>query len=479
MKKIIAMMMVFCVMAAFAACSAADPGVPEQDAVSTAASESSVLNEDKEVSLPGEQESSPAQAETVSPTFDTTATIAETVLYEADGVKITATGLTYSPGEVDLELTIENNSTQDLSFSSSTLGYSANAINGIMVDDGYVNCDVAAGKIANESARFSTQQLMFYGIDRVAQVQMGFTISDADYNSTYTDPAMVQTSLGKGYEQPADSFQTAVQDSAVQSELGFTLPYFQAEGLFDQNGVQVVSTGLMENASGEQMFFLEAVNTGEQPVYFSTSDFSFNGVAVLSYNWSSDLILPNARRVMTVDPGNVFEEEFWPAYGIKALALVDMNVTLKDSGGNELIADTPLRVQVSQEASTGDTKGVEVYNANGIRVLSKGLAVDDLDRTCALLLVENTSGQAVDAGVAYDSLSIGGVMNDFSCSDQTVPDGGMGALVVSLDDWEDTGSTAVENVGVLEFQLEFRSEATYDTIDSPKVTLNFSDGIAN
>ena len=49
------------------------------------------------------------------PSFDTTATIQETVLYEENGVKITATGLECSLSQVALDLTIENNSSQDLS----------------------------------------------------------------------------------------------------------------------------------------------------------------------------------------------------------------------------------------------------------------------------------------------------------------------------------------------------------------------------
>ena len=67
------------------------------------------------------EETSSAPQESV-PSFDTTATIQETVLYEENGVKITATGLECSLSQVALDLTIENNSSQDLSFSSATTG---------------------------------------------------------------------------------------------------------------------------------------------------------------------------------------------------------------------------------------------------------------------------------------------------------------------------------------------------------------------
>lgn len=46
--------------------------------------------------------------------------------------------------------------------------------------------------------------------------------TDADYNSIYTDPAVVQTSVGESYEQPAASFQKAVQ--TVRFRAGSVLP---------------------------------------------------------------------------------------------------------------------------------------------------------------------------------------------------------------------------------------------------------------
>jgi len=93
-------------------------------------------------------------------------------------------------------------------------------------------------------------------------------------------------------------------------------------------------------------------------------------------------------------------------------------------------------------------------------------------------LVENTSGQTVTAGVGYDSLSIGRVMNDFTCLDRTIPDGGKAALVIGLQDLEEKGFDSAEDVTNLEFQLQIRNEASYDTIAQPKVTLTFVGGVA-
>jgi hypothetical protein len=474
MKKTIAMLVTGCLLVALAACG---PTMASSEVSSSSGSFSASVaeTEEPESSLASET-SQPVPGSILS--FDTTGTIQETVLYEENGVKITATGLEYSLDQVTVVLTIENSSAQDLSFSSGTLGYSCNAVNGIMVDDGYLNCDVAAGKSANETVTFAVHQLMLCGIDRVASLQLGFTITDPDYNSVYITPVVLQTSLAEGYQQPEDSIRAAVQKEALQSMLGFTVPFFQVETLYDQSGVQVQSAGLMKNSSGEQMLLLEVVNSGEQPVYFVTSDLAFNGMAVYSYNWSSDVILSGARRMVYLNVENVFDKNFWAAYGLESLTLVSMNVTLKDLDGNPLVENTPLAVQLSDTEPAVDTQGVEVYNEGGIRVISKELVEDEMGDLSALLLVENTSGQTITAGVGYDSLSIGGVMNDFSCSERTILDGGRAALVIGLRDLEENGIASAEDITDLEFQLQIRSEASYDTFAEPKVTLTFAGGIA-
>ena len=103
------------------------------------------------------------------------ATLAETVMVDEGGVKITATCLTYTGYSVDLELTIENNSGKNLSFVSGSLGYSCNSVNGYMVNDGYLNCDVANGKKVNDTISFSCDALILYGIDEIANMEIGFS----------------------------------------------------------------------------------------------------------------------------------------------------------------------------------------------------------------------------------------------------------------------------------------------------------------
>lgn len=77
--------------------------------------------------------------------FSTKGTIEPTVMYEENDVKITAESLTYENNMVTLTTAIENNSEKSLSFSCETLGYSCNAVNGYMIENGWMSCDLEAG----------------------------------------------------------------------------------------------------------------------------------------------------------------------------------------------------------------------------------------------------------------------------------------------------------------------------------------------
>lgn len=54
----------------------------------------------------------PEQSDEFPGLFNTNTTLPKTVLMDESGVKITATGLTHTAYSVDLQLTIENNSTK-------------------------------------------------------------------------------------------------------------------------------------------------------------------------------------------------------------------------------------------------------------------------------------------------------------------------------------------------------------------------------
>ena len=106
--KFLSMLLAATLLATLAACS--DPATPN-----TPAEESPGKNSSSDNSNSGDQ---PTQADETLGLFNVDATLEETVMVDEGGVKITATGLTYTDYSVDLDLTIENNSGKTLSFVS-------------------------------------------------------------------------------------------------------------------------------------------------------------------------------------------------------------------------------------------------------------------------------------------------------------------------------------------------------------------------
>lgn len=175
-----------------------------------------------------------AQTEGQLGQFRTDATLAETVLVDEGGVKITATGLTYTAYSVDVALTIENNSGKDLSFVSGSLGYSCNSINGYMVNDGYLNCDVANGKKANDTISFYVDALMLYGIDEIADLEIGFSMTDDGYNTTYSGPRQLKTSAFDAHDYGADPYQETITSRAAMRAYGYEIAHFTQDALYEQ-----------------------------------------------------------------------------------------------------------------------------------------------------------------------------------------------------------------------------------------------------
>ena len=201
--------------------------------------------------------------------FQKTASIEETILYNSDDILITATELGYTDYSADISVVIENNSEKDLTFISNSIGYSCNSVNGYMIADGYINSSVAAGKKANETLSLSYDMLRLYGIFEIADIEIGFDISDDEYNHIYTGPCQIRTSIADQYDYQRQSYRETVVDE-----------------LKDAYGIQSVGTVTLtmefENQEGEKIGD-PAMITVENPN--AVSEFSQEGEEV--YNSDS------------------------------------------------------------------------------------------------------------------------------------------------------------------------------------------------
>ena len=408
--------------------------------------------------------------------FRTDATLEETVMLDEGGVKITATGLIYSSYAAELDLTIENNSGKDLSFISGSMGYSCNSVNGFMVDDGYLNCDVANGKKANGTIRFSYDSLMLYGIDEIADLEIGFDMSDDDYNHTYSGPIQLKTSAYETHDYSTDHYQETITSGAAMSTYGYEMLRFSQDPLYDRNGVKLLSSGVMKNSDGSTALLLELQNTTDSMVYVSASDIAINGLTVEPSTWSSDAVNPGKCRIVDVQLSSVLDPETWDVYGIGEVGSVSVTLGQKNGEGREIAPKTSIEIVVPGVNAGYDATGTEIYNKDGLRIIAKAVMEDSADFSDEMymyLLAENQSGKTLTIGDQYGSLSVNGYMTDYMGFSQELEDGESAVLSVWLwgDSLEKNQITSPEEIQEIEFTLEVKDG--YTTVDESKLTIQY------
>lgn len=192
-------------------------------------------------------------------------TVEETVLMDANEIKITVKGLEDGLFGTDLKLLIENNGDQNV-----TVQARNSSVNGFMVDT-MMSQDVAAGKKANTTLTFSTSGLKDGNITTIANMEFSFHIFDTETWDTYYDSEMilVETSAAENYTQTFD-------DSGTE--------------FYNANGIRIVGKGL----SSEDSFFGPGLivyieNETGQNITVQARDTSVNGF-MIDTSMSQDVV---------------------------------------------------------------------------------------------------------------------------------------------------------------------------------------------
>jgi hypothetical protein len=468
MKKLIAILLAMMLVFSMAACGASEE-TPEITSADPAATEP---QDNRDEEAPTE----PEEPEIELPEFSTDATIEETVLYDENDVRITATELTYNGYAAELGVVIENNSDKDLSFISNSIGYSCNSVNGYMIPDGYLSCDVAAGKKASDNITLSLDQLMLYGIYEIADLEVGFDISDEDYDHIYTGPCKILTSAADGYDYGVDHYSRNIASEVFQQAYEYAVPYFSTDVAYESKGLCVASQCLMVNQDDENILLLEVVNDSGKMVGVTTTDIAINGLTVCSSTWSHDTVNPGKTCIVEVNLSSVLEPEYCEVYGISQISTAALKLAFKDSDGKEVADAAQLSVAVPDVTVTLSKDGAEVYNEDGVRIVAKGVYEDPSeysDDLHILLLAENTSGKVVKLSEVYNSLSVNDFMTSFSMSQREVVNGSCAMIDIILWGYglDDINITSIDDISTVDFSISIKNEK-YKELDTAEIHMD-------
>lgn len=212
-------------------------------------SEFETQKEDKSFEESPEEPKADTKAETA---------IEQQVIFDQDGIIITATGIDFNSSFMgpEIKLLIENNTEKNLTVQARNV-----SVNGYMVDTS-MSADVSPGKKANDSLTILNGSIKECGIEDIAYADFSFHIFNSDTwdDSIDTEMIHIETSCVNSYTQSYDD---------------------SGEVIYENSGIKIVSKGISEDASfmgPSLVLYIE--NNAENAITIQARDVSINGFMV-------------------------------------------------------------------------------------------------------------------------------------------------------------------------------------------------------
>ena len=184
-------------------------------------------------------------------------TIEQGVVYNDNGVVITAVEYTEDWGMEGIKFLIENNSDKSI-----TVGTNAVIVNGYMISDLFV-AEVAAGMKTNETLDLLTSQLNAAGITTVGQVEIYFHLYDSETWKKIADSdcVLIKTSEYDNMDTEADT---------------------SGNVLYEEGGIKIIGKYVDENSFWGKSIVLYIENNTDKNMIIQAEDVSINGFTVTS-----------------------------------------------------------------------------------------------------------------------------------------------------------------------------------------------------
>lgn len=291
-----------------------------------------------------ESEEEEEEAEAV----DTSVTIDETVLWEEEDFKITATSLTYTEWYALLGFELENKSDQTLTFYNGTMGYDWSAVNGYMTDSSYIKEEVGPGESTSANMEYVLSAMVTLGITGISDLRFGMAVAYEDGSVTELPETQLKTSAYDTYATDTDTFQEAVDNGfLLGGEYVYEVTASDFDTVYSEKGTSMISEVLAypqtkTDNDGYPVVYFELENQSDDDVSVQFSDITINDEMAAEGVWSTYSLFSETRRAQCINLNTLFQlypaeedltDEIKQNNGVES---VEITLSVEDENGEEI-----------------------------------------------------------------------------------------------------------------------------------------------
>ena len=284
---------------------------------------------------------------------------------------------------------------------------------------------------------------------------LSFTLVQACGSSSKEEEKDIVTSENKGELETTDK---------NESEKTVTI---EEQVLFEQDGIVVIAKEYVTDPIWGDGIKLLIENNSDKDITLGCNALIVNNYMI------SDLLVSGVAAGKKANEVMYLSSEELEAAGIESVGQIEVYFHVYHTDTYETLFDTDgITIQTSEYAdmdTTPDDAGMELYHAEGIRIVGKTVDENSFWGTAILLYCENNSGRNVS--ISVEEMSINGfMMNPLFTT--TIYDGKMAVedITIFSSDLEENGIEKVEDV---ELKFHIYDADSYDTIaDSDVITFS-------
>lgn len=406
--------------------------------------------------------------------FDTEATIKETVLYNQNSIKVTATELTYSDSQAELSLLLENNSNEKIGVYAGTIGFSCTAVNNYMMEDGYLNSELDSKKKANETVKISLEYLKMVGITGIGQIDFGFYIKEDESSKTiFKGTKLIKTSQYDKYKDSKPSLENLSNNDNIMKEYSVTKKKFSKETIFNEKNISIISY-MYATKNDDQVLFLEFENKNKDRHYVGIRDVSIDDLVVSGGRYTGQYIMGNTKGVISIKLDSLVKDNQKTLVNTNEIGTLGLDVYAYELNENDyMIESSSVKIKLSDSKSSNSMDNA-IYNKNGIKIAPKGVAKDEWessDDLHLLFMIKNDYSKEISISIKSNSLSVNGYMTNEITWPEYIKSGKTGIFDVEMkgSSLKKNKITKVSDVKEAQLVVEIKDK---DYKDIDEVTLN-------